>query len=590
MNLKNGVNDGGLFDNPVIMMTVTNILISTFARTIDNFLQFFGSIFKLLFLKCYYKWFYVFNKREVKFHIPLTNMSEQRSKMSGTVFVNSILNSDGEAIMWYLNNFYSDTLTCVKNEDIDKIPCNYTKVKEINKFYVPTIDSSNEVSFGWSLENPDVSQYDYGNKIGERKNVAAENKKNAYSEKQKINDDISFTFHYTKTENDRYHQANTTQPCLFIIFYSTTLTIEKLHNFYNTIITKHTEHIKMSNRKKMFIYKYVDARNIYNYSVFDIDEHQSGEHIFMQHKKEIDEDIEFFNNVSYHKKFGIKRKLSYYFVGPVGCGKNTLASYLADKMGRMLVTIPPLQLKSNSDLQKILYERMINGKKYNMEDIVFFFDQIDSSKNVFNCENNTKQKNESEQLSKNSELTEDSEQQNKLKIPNVDKIDLGTVLNLLDGNIDQDGMCIIFAGNTVESVNSAIYRDGRAKLIKIDYVGQNEISDMIERYNDIKLTQEQKDRLPSEKTVQSLTVKKIVIKLALEKIRLEKDIIVNSDYTDTMIDKFNELYDIEENIMKTMDIDNKSECSCSDSDSGSDSDSDSNSDSDSDSDSNSNED
>jgi len=119
-----------------------------------------------------------------------------------------------------------------------------------------------------------------------------------------------------------------------------------------------------------------------------------------------------------------------------------------------------------------------------------------------------------------------------IKNDTIDEFNVGILLSMLDGNIDQNELVIIATTNDISKLDPAIYRDGRLKLIKIDYVGKIEIVQMIEHYYDIKLTDNQKELICDNKTVPSLTVKNVCLQF------------VNDDSFDIniLIDKINDLY------------------------------------------------
>ncbi len=68
-------------------------------------------------------------------------------------------------------------------------------------------------------------------------------------------------------------------------------------------------------------------------------------------------------------------------------------------------------------------------------------------------------------------------------------------------------MIIIATANNISNIDQGVYRNGRLSLINLEYVGRNEIKQMIEPYQGISLTDEQELRIRREKTIQNLIIK-----------------------------------------------------------------------------------
>ena len=81
--------------------------------------------------------------------------------------------------------------------------------------------------------------------------------------------------------------------------------------------------------------------------------------------------------------------------------------------------------------------------------------------------------------------------------PNADdSINLGTLLSRLDGIGNYDGLIYIATTNCIEKLDSALKRPGRLDPILFDYASKSNIVDIIENNLLIKLSEEQKQRLP----------------------------------------------------------------------------------------------
>ena len=85
-----------------------------------------------------------------------------------------------------------------------------------------------------------------------------------------------------------------------------------------------------------------------------------------------------------------------------------------------------------------------------------------------------------------------------LKPDDSDKLNLGTVLSRIDGIGNYDGLIIIATTNCRDKLSPALYRHGRLDPIFYSYCRRVDIQHIIEEYYEIKLTQDQIDKLPDE--------------------------------------------------------------------------------------------
>lgn len=117
------------------------------------------------------------------------------------------------------------------------------------------------------------------------------------------------------------------------------------------------------------------------YSSFDLDQSQSFDNLFSEVKSKIIDEINNLNDVDFFKENGIKRKISHLYVGPPGSGKTCFATAIAKMTKRSIVYIPISRIKNNSELQNIIYKRETNGVKYEMNELIFLADELDSFEN-----------------------------------------------------------------------------------------------------------------------------------------------------------------------------------------------------------------
>lgn len=268
------------------------------------------------------------------------------------------------------------------------------------------------------------------------------------------------------------------------------------------------EYDKYTKSKTLQIFSF-SGKTEKKYHICPIDKSQTFENLYFSKKESMLNLLTDFDNIEKYKKYGMKRKLSFCFVGKPGSGKTAIVSAMANMLNRNIVYIPISRVRNN-DLETMFYENTYNGVKYDFNEVIFFFDEIDSL---------------------NKKLTKDIESEideQKMIVPNIniftekdnkipdfnelkDELNTGILLNLLDGNYEQDGMIIIAAANDITKLDSAFVRNGRLKFFELEYVGRNEIVQMIEDYMNIKLSRKQKNMIRDDKIIQTLDIKECII-------------------------------------------------------------------------------
>lgn len=283
-----------------------------------------------------------------------------------------------------------------------------------------------------------------------------------------------------------------------------------LRNFINQCINQYEKYLKCINENKIFhfIYKEYDQENkkllFSNQIISDFNDNknlnfETFDNIFHEHKNKIIEDIIRLNDIEYYKKQGMKRKKGYLFYGFPGCGKTSTVMAIANKTKRHIIEVPMSRVKTNLELEEIMYMDEINGIKFEKDQIILLFDEIDygtinlkkeEKKNKRNKETEEKEKkNESEQLI---ELLANSVSVNK----KPDELSLGTILSRFDGIGSYNGLIIIATTNHKDKLPESLYRNGRLDPLFFGYARKIDIINMIEKYYEIKMTEIQKEKIP----------------------------------------------------------------------------------------------
>ena len=291
----------------------------------------------------------------------------------------------------------------------------------------------------------------------------------------------------------------------YIVISSKHFSVSELIKYLQNIKNEYDKHMKCA---ELQIYTFTGA-DTNKYHACPIDKSQNFNNLYFANKDYVLNLLNNFDDVEKYKKYGIKRKLSFCFVGKPGSGKTAIVTAMANKLNRNIVYIPISRLIKNNDLETIFYENTYKDVKYNFNEVIFFFDEIDSleKKLTKNIENNKSKKEKNPQINIFTNGNKNHVKHN----ANNDEINTGILLNLLDGNYDQDGMIIIAAANDISNIDSAFVRNGRLKFVQLEYIDRNEIVQMIQDYTATILTDEEKELIRDDKVIQTLDIKECII-------------------------------------------------------------------------------
>ena len=251
-----------------------------------------------------------------------------------------------------------------------------------------------------------------------------------------------------------------------------------------------------------------------------IDRYQSFDNIFTSEKKSILKDIELLKDIEHHHRYGIKRKLATSLQVLRVVEKTCMVTAMAKHLNRTIVYVPISRITKNNQLEKIMYNNVYNGVKYDIKDLIFLFDEIDSMD-----EDSLLIKHKKDSINKNSKNKEGNNNMPNILIntadsgkmdmtqmkDDTDKLNIGILLNILDGNADQDGLIIVATANDVTKLDSALYRDGRLKHIEFRYMGRDDIANMIEYYYEVELSEKERMTIKDTRKIQSLRIKNVCI-------------------------------------------------------------------------------
>lgn len=502
------INDGRMtFDyNQVIMMSVIPIIttmFSSFFQSVSNDIK--NLIIYILFTSFKYVWKW-FNKYVLRKYDDYNKLYiELYIKNSG--FDTPEITSEAYPLIWYFktNNINVKTAKFIKNEMVPMTePSRASDKKE------STVTQSNYGIFNLKCLKGEDTASDVDNIL--------------------ICDDIYVDF--IEIDNGRGYGGNQSA-----IIKSNKKSITELRLFYDKI-KKDYEIESFSKKNKVFVYSGESKKSTTTFKEFELDKYQSFDNLFFKGKKELIKQLDNLKNEEYFMKNGLKRKVCLLITGKPGCGKTAVSSAITKYLGRCMVSLPIARIKTNGEVEDILYKREILGSTYSLDRLTFLFDEIDSlGKNDLQKKANVEER-QKESSSQNIIVnTEDPKNDINQMFQKEDIFDMGQFLTLLDGNIDQENLVMVATANNIKNLEQALFRDGRLTLIEMGYSGKIEITEMIEYYCDVKLTDEEINEICDSQTIQPVTIKNICVNFS-EKIKTgEMEI-------SELISKINELYEM----------------------------------------------
>jgi hypothetical protein len=326
---------------------------------------------------------------------------------------------------------------------------------------------------------------------------------------------------------------------------------EYINKFVNKCIKFNREYELGLNKNKLyhFIFKGYDNNYQFNecFHIGVLKEYDNEKYInkskpfdnlFFDNKEKLIKRLDKLKDLEYYERTGSRRKVGFLFYGPAGCGKTKSVEDIAEKYKRHIIEVPMSRIKKNSDIEELFNLTKIGCTEFKKEDIIFLFDEIDQLGKILHDRNIDSEKKESDKKDKKSdkkdkeieekdkfENSEDSKENGLTKVikeymsmdsckPNTDdSINLGTLLSRLDGIGNYDGLITIATTNCIEKLDSALKRPGRLDPYLFDYASKSNIIDIIEKFLQVKLSEEYIQRLPDRDSSLSHTT---IIKLTQE--------------------------------------------------------------------------
>jgi hypothetical protein len=285
-----------------------------------------------------------------------------------------------------------------------------------------------------------------------------------------------------------------------IIVYSNDININCLEIFLDNLLKIYNKykHDKSIENQCYFYYDYADDDGeTLNYTIKEFFTNKTFNTVFFEEKELYLKQLNFFLNEStWYKTKGIPHHLGILLHGTPGCGKTSIIKATLEYTKRHAFVIPLNRVKTCGELENIFYSNEINDKNIPISKRIYIFEDIDCiSDIVFDRKKNN---NNSDDEDSSSDEFNDNNKQNKeskkYKNRNFkkesfklnDKLNLGCLLNILDGIIETPDRIIIMTTNYPEKLDKALLREGRIDInIKLKLFNKSMINELLSSFYEL---------------------------------------------------------------------------------------------------------
>ena len=202
-----------------------------------------------------------------------------------------------------------------------------------------------------------------------------------------------------------------------------------------------------------------------NYQIFENESSVTFDNLILPYETDmtIKQRLKYFNeNKATYVSKGKPYTFGLCLYGPPGTGKTSFIKALANETRRHICMISFNESMTLSDLQKIFYSNIKNGKKISPKDLIFVIPEADGH-NIFLKREYQTDVEHSSTLS----LTDDSTERDKFikKKKSASGVTLQDWLNIFNGLVEVTGAIFIMTTNHIDKLDPALIRPGRMDLV-----------------------------------------------------------------------------------------------------------------------------
>ena len=207
----------------------------------------------------------------------------------------------------------------------------------------------------------------------------------------------------------------------------------------------------------------------------------------------------FTKNKKWYDEKGIPYTLGLLLSGSPGTGKTSTIKCLANETNRHICNVNLNNDMTKTQLENLFFNENINilnpstGQNETycipLDQRIYVLEDVDCQSDIV-----------MERALKNDKNSQNSDESTEKKVlqhyEDKNKVDLSFLLNLLDGVLENPGRIVIMTSNFPDTLDSALIRPGRIDVIaKFRNCTNKTVKNMMEFFYDIKLSEEDKERL-----------------------------------------------------------------------------------------------
>jgi hypothetical protein len=299
--------------------------------------------------------------------------------------------------------------------------------------------------------------------------------------------------------------------------------ITHLHKFVDNAITTYERRIKNKLGNHCYFFDQILERgrgqfqnplptDFLSYTKNKFQTNRTFDNVFFESRDIVRRRVEFFmNNRTWYDKKGIPYTLGFMFHGPPGTGKTSTIKAIANVTKRHIFNIALADIKTNKQLKSLFFSDEVvvleNGRQevlhIPVQERVFVIEDIDCTKSVA-LRRKPGQPQDGDGEGEDGAEAFERQMQAVNRRPDLagnmpgasggkpakptDAIDLGTLLNVLDGTLEVPGRIIIVTTNFPERIDQALIRPGRIDMT-VEFLKCNcaVLREMVEAFFDVAL-------------------------------------------------------------------------------------------------------
>lgn len=493
-------------NNPIIFATIATTFITSLSNTlISNIINLASLIFIWLYSFVVTLFYTISFKIKRKFKLNYNSVVINSIKItSGTTwepkFPDGMVCDKAMPILWYMNK--NCDMTVQQIFDIDPQNSSWSNRKKDNMYVPLQIQTSfmNKIIPQTQQYNTKKSDFYENMHQTEKENIlnSTVNYLQLSNNSIKITDNICLDIEQDITYIKFILKSK--KPVKFIKEF-----IEKIEKDYKDFLINNNEF-----RNKVFVYIGLNKGKP-EYCEYEIDKSQTFENIFTNNKNRLEQLLQQFGKLDFYKERGIKRKISAIFYGESGTGKTATCVAIANKLDRCIILVPIGRIKTNLEVEKILYSNEVNQYIISNENKIFLFDELDSAKNIKDWKKITTVPEKPEEKGDTFVIVEAKDNKPDATSELDDPFNIGHFATIIDGPMNQENMIILATANNLSIFDESLCRDGRFTKIEFLRMGRHEIADMINKYFISALTLSEIEEIRDDKKLTNQTIKQICL-------------------------------------------------------------------------------